>query len=503
MSVLAVSFTLYTLLIVGVGIYSARFAKSDDEDYFLAGRKLGPWMAAFSASASGSSGWVTMGLVGLAFSVGVRAYWLLPGVALGVAFNWFFLAGRMRDRAMTLEALTIPDLLAFHFKERRPILRLLSVAVILSSMFLYVAAQMAAAGKAFEASFVALDYRAGVGLGMVVILAYTVIGGFRAACWTDYAQGVVMLGVLVGMPVYLLATGGGWSFVETNLREVDPSMVAWTDGSAGLAFIGFLFSSAALGINFGYPGQPHVLVRFLALRERREARVGGVVAVSWVLLVYWGAVTVGLIARAMTQAGAEWGQTMLDDPVAGGELALVVSAMHMLPGAIAGMALAAILAAIASTADSQLVVAASAAASDVYSRMVERTKQGAHLLINRLVVLSLGLGAGMLVIDQDVSVYQYVVTYGWAMLGGAFGPQVILLTLWRRATYAGCVAGMVTGFTLALLWPHIYDADATGVPLYNLTVAFVVALLVNIGVSLATGRRGARPTAPTLGTDDG
>jgi sodium/proline symporter len=491
MSVLGISFAVYTLLIVGLGVYSSRFAKADDEDYFLAGRRLGPWMASLSASASGSSGWVTMGLVGLAFASGIRAYWLIPGVVFGVAFNWFVLAGRLRDRAAAVDAITIPDLLAFHFRERFPILRILSVVVILSAMFLYVAAQMAAAGKAFEASFESVNYQWGVAIGVVIILAYTVIGGFRAACWTDYAQALVMLGVLVGMPIWLLVTEGGWSFVATNLEAVDPSMVAWTDGSAGLAFIGFAFSSAALGINFGYPGQPHVLVRYMALRDRKEAVIGGVVAVTWVTLVYWGAVTIGLIARAMTQAGAEWGQAMLDDPVAGGELALVVSAMNLLPGVITGMVLAAVLAAIASTADSQLVVAASAAASDVYSRMVERTHARAHLLINRTVVLGLGLGAGLLVMDQEVSVYNYVVTYGWAMLGAAFGPQIILLCLWRRATYAGCIAGMLTGFALSIAWPEIYDAEATGVELYNLTVAFVAALIVNTLVSLAT-----RPPAP-------
>jgi sodium/proline symporter len=495
MTTLGVSFALYTLLIVGVGVYSSRFGKADDEDYFLAGRGLGPWMAALSASASGSSGWVTMGLVGLAFSSGVRAYWLIPGVVFGVAFNWFFLAGRLRDRAATLDALTIPDLLAFHFRERLPILRILSVIVILAAMFLYVAAQMAAAGKAFEASFATIDYRIGVALGVVIILAYTVIGGFRAACWTDYAQALVMIAVLVGMPVYLLATQGGWSFVTTNLEAVDPAMTRWTDGSAGLALIGFLFSSAALGINFGYPGQPHVLVRYMALRDRKDAIVGGTVAVLWVTLVYWGAVTIGLIARAMTQAGAEWGQSMLDDPVAGGELALVVSAMNLLPGVITGLVLAAILAAIASTADSQLVVAASAAASDVYARMVERTRAKAHLLINRIVVLALGVGAGLLVIDKDVSVYNYVVTYGWAMLGAAFGPQIILLVLWKRASYAGCIAGMVTGFALAILWPEIYNPEATGVVLYNLTVAFIAALIVNAIVSLAVPTR-PEPAAP-------
>jgi len=491
MTALTISFIMCTVFIVGVGLLSARRSTGTDEDYFLAGRKLGPWVAALSASASGSSGWVTMGLVGLGFSAGFRAYWLIPGVVFGIAFNWFVLAGKLRQQAANLDALTIPDYLASKFNERLPLLRLLSVVVILAAMFLYVAAQLAAAGKAFEATFTGVDYKLGVGIGAAIILTYTVLGGFRAASWTDFAQGLLMLAVLVGLPVYLLVTQGGLGPVAAQLRKVDPALVRWAPAGVDspLAIIGFLLGASALGINFGYPGQPHVLVRYMALRDKREARIGGVISVTWAALVYFGAITIGLFTRAISEGGAPWGADLLADPATKGELALVVSTMHLTPGIFAGAALAAILAAIASTADSQLVVAGSAVAHDVYARLIDRKRQRSHAAVNRIVVFTLGAGAALLVLDKDVRIYTYVLVYGWAMLGAAFGPQIALAALWPRATYAGCLAGMATGFVVAIFWSRVYDAQATGVEAYNLTVAFFAALIVNVVISLFTAKK--------------
>ncbi len=487
-TVVGVSFVVYTLAIVAIGLYSARFAKRSDEDYFLAGRSLGGWVAALSASASSESGWVTLGLVGWAFASGVQAYWIIPGCLLGFLFNWFVLAGRLRDRSIKLGALTIPDFFSFNFKERYPLLRTLSVFIILAAMMLYVAAQLAAAGKAFTATFDGVDYRVGVLIGAGIVLLYTVIGGFRAVCWTDFLQALLMVGTLVAFPIYLLVTQGGYGFIQEQLSTVDDSLLRFTPDKSGPALLGFFLGAGALGINFGYPGQPHVLIRFMALRSRKDALVGGVVSMTWGLCVYWGAVTVGLMARAMTAAGASWGQLMLDQETSGvyQELGLVLSAMHMLPPVMAGMVLAAVLAAICSTADSQLVVAASAAANDFYARLLSKKPGASHMLVNRIVVLTIGIGAVLLVLydRSDVKVYEYVLSYGWAMLGAAFGPQMILLLLWKRASYAGCVSGMLTGFIVAIAWKLFYDPTTTGIEVYNLPLAFVVALVVNVMVSL-------------------
>lgn len=481
-TIFAVSFAVYTLTIIAVGVWAARFARRSDEDYFLAGRSLGSWVAALSASASSESGWVTLGLVGMAFTTGVQAYWILPGCLVGFLFNWFIIAGRLRDRSAELSALTIPDFFSFHFRERFPLLRVVSVVVILVAMLLYVAAQLAAAGKAFSASFGGIDYKVGVLIGAAVVLFYTVLGGFRAVCWTDFIQALLMVGTLLVFPVYLLWTHGGYGFITQQLTRVDPALLRFTPDKSGVALVGFLLGSGALGINFGYPGQPHVLVRFMALKSRKEAVLGGIVSALWGALIYWGAVTVGLLARAMTVDGAAWGQKMLEGTNA--ELGLVLAAMHLLPGALAGLVLAAVLAAICSTADSQLVVAASSAANDIYARLFCKTARKSHMLVNRLVVLLLGIGAMLLVIDQDVKVYDYVLTYGWAILGAAFGPQMILALMWKRASYAGCLAGMLTGFAVAIAWKLAYVPGSDGVKVYNLPIAFAAATIVNLVVSL-------------------
>lgn len=490
MTIFALSFAAYSLAIVGVGLYSARYSKGSDEDYFLAGRSLGGWVAALSASASSESGWVTLGLVGWAFAEGVQAYWIIPGCLLGYAFNWFVVAGRLSDRSRALGAVTIPDFFSLHFRERRPILRVLSVLVIAVAMLLYVAAQFAAAGKSFAASFEGLNYGWGVLIGAGIVLVYTVLGGFRAVCWTDFLQALLMVGTLVVFPIYLLAKEGGYDFIDQQLSTVQGAgLMELVPSMAPLAFMGFLLGSGALGINFGYPGQPHVLVRFMALRSRKEAITAGVVAITWGALVYWGAVTVGLVARAMILGGVEWGAgaTAFD-----GEQGLVYAAKFMLPGVLSGLVLAAVLAAICSTADSQLVVAASALANDLYARLFSRNKSGQHVGFNRLAVALLGLGAVLLVVDERVQVYQYVLTYGWAILGAAFGPQMILALFWRRASYAGCVAGMAVGFVVPIVWQQLCsrlgpDLGSVGSlmleDVYNLPLAFVLAMLVNLIVS--------------------
>lgn len=482
--VLGISLAVYSLAIVAVGLYSARYARRSDEDYFLAGRSLRSWMAALSASASSESGWVTLGLVGWAFANGVEAYWIIPGCLCGFLFNWFVIAPRLSDRSRELGALTLPDFFALRFKERFPLIRIISVLVILVAMMLYVAAQFAAAGKSFSAVFTRVEYWHGVLIGGVIVLVYTVTGGFRAVCWTDFLQALLMVGTLVVFPIYLLARDGGFGPMLDQLRAVDPQFVYFTKNKTALVALGFLLGHGALGINFGYPGQPHVLVRFMSLKSRKEAVLGGVIAFVWGLFVYWGAVTIGLFARAIAEGGAEWAQQLFETETKQHELALVLSAMHMLPGVLSGLVLAAVLAAICSTADSQLVVAGSSVASDLYARLVDKSGRTAHLLLNRLTIFILGLIAVLLVIKQDVEVYKYVLDYGWAILGASFGPQMILALLWRRASYAGCIAGMLTGFAGAIVWKLVFNNSLGGVEIYNLPLAFVAALLVNVMVSL-------------------
>ncbi|MCH2160646.1 MAG: sodium/proline symporter [Phycisphaerales bacterium] len=506
MTVFAISFIVYSAVIVMIGIAAGRNAGKDDESYFLGKRKLGPWVAALSASASSESGWVTIGLVGWAFTSGSSAYWILPGGLIGYLFNWVVIAGPLRAQSERLGAITVPDYLSMRFGEGRggrlPVVRIISVIVILLAMWMYVAAQFAAAGKAFEAAF-GMDYTWGLVIGACIVLVYTVVGGFKAACWTDFAQAIVMFIALVIFPFWALSQVGWWSGLSETLGTVDDgALTTFWPQETGFALVGFLLGSGALGINFGYLGQPHVLIRFLAMRSRRDAVPGAIIAFTWGALVLWGAVTVGLIARAMTIDGAEWAQPLVDSS---GETGLVLAAQGMLPGLLSGMVLAAILAAICSTADSQLVVAASAVASDIYARLVR--KEGAGAWINRLTVLALGVAAVALVLNPDVKVFDFVLTYGWAVLGACFGPQILLALFWGRASRAGAVAGLLVGLVVALGWKmgmnNLVELTVNGeqqkIEVYNLPLAFCAALLANVLISLVLPDR----EAATMGNSNG
>lgn len=490
MTTFAIAFAAYTLLIVAAGAYAARFQRKGNEDYFLAGRGLGPWVAALSASASSESGWVTIGLVGFAYTSGMQAMWIVPGCLLGYVFNWFFLARPMRERAAELGAITVPDFLALHFGERKPILRIMTVVVIMLAMWMYVAAQFAAAGKAFESAFPGIDYGWGVVLGASIVLLYTVAGGFRATCWTDSLQAILMLVALGLFPIFMLREVGGLDFVREHAGGLsDGNFLSVWPSVSGYALFGFVIGSGALGINLGFLGQPHVLVRFMALRNARDARICGIISIVWGALVLAGAAGVGVIMRAAVEGGLEWTAATSAD----GETGLVVAAAELLPGVLAGVILAAVLAAMCSTADSQLIVTASAGGHDIGHRLCGLPDEGRRTTwINRVIVLALGIAAVLLVIDEEVTVYQFVLTYAWAVLGAAIGPQVALAVLWRRATYAGCIAGMATGLTVALAWKEIQDGiEATNeewVSIYNLSLAFACALVVNVVVSLLTRR---------------
>jgi len=491
MSLLIASFAVYTLIVIGIGLIAGRSTKADSEDYFLGGRSLGPVLSSLSSGASGSSAWVAMGLVGLAFASGLRAYWLIPGVFIGIGFNWFCLAAPMQRTAQETGAVTIPDLLSMRFGERFPLIRVLSVLVILSAMFLYVAAQMAAAGQMFAQVFPGLEYRFGVVIGVGIVLAYTVFGGFRAACWTDLFQSLMMLVALVAMPLVILFSGAAGDAPIASLEAADGTLVEAFPEAQGLALIGFVLGSGALGINLGYPGQPHVLVRLMALREKRMIPLAATLQLSWTVLIYAGAITTGLLVRAAQASGSEWAAGIDTETQ---ELSMIIAAEALLPAVLSAFVLAAMVSAMASTADSQLIVAASAVSADGYERIVAPEESGGKLSrwLNRAAVLGLGIGAGVLVIDQRVSIYEYVLTYGWAILGAGFGPQVALAMLWKRATAAGCVAGMVTGVGVAIVWKRLLDTGALEAPwssFYNLTVAFVCALVVNAAVSLVTYKK--------------
>ena len=461
------SFWLYTFVIMAVGFYSARYARASSTDFFLANRGIGAWVAALSASASAESGWVTLGLVGMAFQTGVAALWIIPGTVLAFLFNWLVIAERLRRQARDQGSITLPDVLAANFSGRPAFLiRIFAMLIILSMLGTYVAAQFTAAGKMFE-SMLDWPYEAGVIVGTLIVLTYTISGGFRAVAWTDVAQALLMIAAMLILPLVLLVHLGGIDEMWHRLGSLEDgaTLTAPFGEQIGMALVGFV--ATWLGIPLGYCGQPHILIRYMAARDTTAIRRGALISTIWVFLLFAGAVLLGVFARAWYGS--------LNDP----ETVLPRVAAELLPGLLAGPMIAAVLAAICSTADSQLLVSASTVSHDLYVRVLGRHPGDQHIVyLNRLAVLLVGLLAMVAALGKVRVIFDFVL-YAWAGLGAAFGPALILILLWRRTSATGVIAGMLVGFTTAVLWRmtlHDY--------LYELAPAFLLAFVTVWLVSL-------------------
>ncbi|MFQ5579544.1 MAG: sodium/proline symporter [Nitrospiria bacterium] len=467
----SMSFIVYTLGIVLVGLYSAKFSSRSTSDYLLAGKGLGPWVTAISASASSESGWVTLGLVGTAFTEGLAAFWVVPGCLLGYAFNWWVIARPIHQHASSHEIYTVPDLMGSLFKERERAVRFISVAVIFLMMTAYVAAQFNAAGKTFQAVF-HIRYEYGVLIGVGIVLLYTTTGGFRAVAWTDFIQGMMMCMALIFLPILTVSHVGGWSNVMAGLAKQNLSLVSWSAGKTGFLMFGLIIGW--LGIGLGYPGQPHVLVRFIAARDEATIRKGRIIAMIWGILVFTGAVVFGLSSRVLLSE--------LSDA----EQALPIIALKILPGVLAGLMMAAVLAAICSTADSQLLVASSSLSHDLYARLSGKDLNSRFIVnIDRLAVCAVGILAMLLALTENRMIFTFVL-YAWAGLGAAFGPPLILGLLWKKTTSTGAIAGAVVGFFTILVWKNVPVLSST---IYELVPGFFLGLFTAWVVSLIEYRR--------------
>lgn len=467
---LIISFIVYSAGIVLIGVYSTRRKKQTTDDFVLANRELGPWVSALSASASAESGWVMLGLVGEAYLYGAAAFWIVPGIAAGYLFNWYVIAEKLRQSTTASSAVTLPQYLLHRFGKNSTALRTISVLIITFSMLAYVAAQMNAAGKAFEATF-ALPYGWGVIAGAAIILTYTITGGFRAICWTDVIQAIFMVIALIGMPILILFEMGGYGAFLDAVQRVDPTMLSFSYGKTGLAMLGFVVG--LVGIGLGYPGQPHILSRFMAIKDSQSVRKGGKIAISWMVLTYMGAIFFGLFAKVHLG--------VLDDP----EQALPLAVNSMLPPILGGFVIAAIISAICSTADSQLIVVSSAISRDIMPLFTSRKQPDDFAAIqrrDRLVLLILGLLAVLLAATKSRVIFEFVL-YAWSALGASFGPVVLLGLLWKKANRSGAIAGMLTGLIVTVIWRNIPALKGI---VYELVPAFILAFAMVVIVSLIT-----------------
>lgn len=423
----------YKLVLVGIGLAANRLSR-DESDYFLGGRRLGPWVAALSASASSSSVWTLIGVTGYAYGKGSSALWIFPACVGGFCLNWFVLAPRLRRASAEAGAITVTELLAGPAgSPRRRAIVLVASSIVLLSLVTYVAAQFHGAGKALEETF-ELSFASSVLIGSAIVIFYTLIGGFWAVSLTDSLQGLMMAFASVLLPGVALAEVGGVGALVDGIAAVPVAGYdsIWADLPLAA---GFGLALGLLGIGLGYPGQPHVVNRFMALRDDRAVARGRTVAIAWGVLLYAGMITLGLCARVLLPE--------LSDR----EDAFVLVTRELLHPVLAGVMLAAVLSAIMSTADSQLLVAASTISHDLWP---PPAGGGSNLARSRLTVLGLSVGAVVVALYATSEIFGSVL-FAWSAMGSAFGPALLVTVIRGRVRSEQILASMVVGFSLSVL----------------------------------------------------
>ncbi|RFF31745.1 sodium/proline symporter PutP [Wenzhouxiangella sediminis] len=474
----------YFVLMIAIGIYAMRTSTSSSEDYMLGGRSLSPKVAALSAGASDMSGWLLLGLPGAVYASGLGAAWIGIGLLVGALFNWILVAPRLREQTVHYgNAITIPAFLANRFPTRALSLRTVSAVVIVVFFAVYTASGLVAGGKLFESAFAGIfnfgglsDYSTGIIITLGVVLIYTVVGGFLAVSMTDFVQGCIMMLALVIMPAVVLwgEGGGGYQQASQTLNEVDASLLSWTQG---LTFIGWL---SAVTWGLGYFGQPHIIVRFMAIRTVEDVPTARNIGMGWMTIALIGAISLGIFGHAYVVRN---GMT-LEDP----ETIFIILSDLLFHPLVTGFLYAALLAAVMSTISSQLLVSSSSLTEDFYRLFLRREASEAEcVLVGRICVALVGLVALAIASDPDSQVLA-LVSNAWAGFGAAFGPLIILSLMWPRTNGAGAIAGMAVGALTVMIWIAMgWNSSFLGGPgVYEIIPGFILSWVAIMVVSLAT-----------------
>lgn len=475
-----VSLAAYFLLMIGIGVYAYFKQANDSEGYMLGGRNLGPAVTALSAGASDMSGWLLLGLPGYMYADGVVSIWIALGLTLGALLNYIIVAPRLRVYTEIADnAITLPDYFANRFEDKSHLLRVLSAIVIIIFFTVYTAASLVGGGKLFESSL-NLSYTMGLWVTAGVVVAYTLFGGFLAVSMTDFVQGVIMLFALVIVPIVAFTDLGGVSDVTTAVRNIDPNLL---NVFSGMTIIGII-SLMAWGL--GYFGQPHIIVRFMAIRSVRDVPTARNIGMSWMVISLIGSLMTGFAGRAYVQRTA----MTLDDP----ETIFLVFTQFLFTPLVSGFLLAAILAAIMSTISSQLLVVSSSLTKDVYKLFFDKdAPEARQVLVGRISVILVAVVSILVASDPDSSVLN-LVSHAWAGFGAAFGPLVIFSLTWRRMNRNGAVAGMIVGALTVILWVYggfEYNGMELNSWLYAIVPGFILSTIAIFVVSIMTG--GPRP----------
>ena len=472
MDIVGIIFVLYLVFLIGVGYKTMAFNKSQ-EDYLLAGRKLGPWVTAFSERSSGESAWLLLALPGAAISVGLGEAWTVIGITLGIIASWYLIAERLRKETEKYDALTIPEYLHRKYQDNSNVIRLFSAVIIAFFFTFYVSAQFHASGKVINSLF-GLSPVNGITIGAAVIISYTLMGGFFAVAWTDLLQGILMIGTLVILPLAgFLELQGSEFTLSDDLLQIGESNASFTMGRGGLAAVSVILGGLSWGL--GYLGQPHLVIRYMAIRNPNDVKKARTIAILWALPGITGAFLIGLVA--LNYYGPEY-FNYFDV-----EQAMPLLALELLPPVFAGLLISGAVAAMMSTADSQLLVSTSAITEDfIHQYLGKNISNKALVRLSRFTIVILGLfafGIAYLSELQERNIFG-VVSYAWSGLGSAFGPALLLSLWWSDTTRKGIIAGLLTGFLTTIIWAN---TDLKLIVTERL-VSFVFAFLMIVVVSL-------------------
>ena len=456
-------FVIYLIFMLSIGVYF--FIKSrngGEKTYFLGGRKMGPWVTALSAGASDMSAWVLMGLPTSIYALGLGQVWISVGLAVGYTISWLVEAPRLRRFSIVAnDSITIPQYLTNRFLSKSRALQVICAAVFLIAYTIYSASSIKACGTLFN-TVIGMPATTAMYLAAVIIIGYVSLGGFSAVCWTDFFQGMIMLGAMLIAPIFA-ATMLDASTVSAIPAEYWNPVSSWQDIVSGF------------GWGLGYFGMPHIIIRFMSLESQKSLKKSAKIGITWTVLIVIFAALIGIIGRMYLG----YDETTYTD-----SLVFITMVRKIFPGLLSGILLSAVLAASMSTADSQLLAAASAFASDVYQPIIRKDKarDKEMLWAGRVVVLIIAIYALMIAINPNAGSIMGLVSNAWGVFGAAFGPAILLSLFWKRFNFQGAVASILVGAIVDILWLQFLASTA----IYEIIPGFFAGLIVGVIVSLAT-----------------
>ncbi len=472
----------YLILMVIIGVICSKKNNSVD-DFYLGGRQLGPLVTAMSAEASDMSGWLLMGMPGLAYLCGIaEASWTAIGLAIGTYLNWLIVAKRLRNYSSKIGAITIPDFFGKRFKDNTHVLMFASALLIIIFFIPYTASGFSTCGKLFSSLF-GLDYHVAVIVSAIVIVLYTTLGGFLAASTTDFIQAIIMTIALIAVLCFGINTAGGWNAVAENAKSIPHylSLTSTTDGAGNMVPFGGSTIVSTLAWGLGYFGMPHILLRFMAIKDPNKIKTSRRVASIWVIIAMSVAIIIGIVGLAMSKT--ESSMVLKDSETIIVAIAALLSKHGVVFALLAGLILAGILASTMSTADSQLLAAASAISQDLMIGSLRlKISEKVKMIAARTTVIAIAILGVVFAWNPDSSVFR-IVSFAWAGFGASFGPLMLFSLFWKRTNKWGAMAGMISGGITVIAWHY---AQGGIFSLYELLPAFIVSSIFIVVVSLLT-----------------